>query len=171
MKTQFDHTKRVVALNNLEAMCARISGTCHRFTISKVTGNRVYVEYSNPDEYGNPEPITAVLPAYAAHNNTAVILDAIDYKGCTGRNEEAWQAFGELYDCQQLWRSQDNDGREQWQTDYEILVARNPEYTVTNSWDAGGCIQTYHCSGHDFHSWREAQDWAVEQMKSREQVV
>lgn len=164
-QTQFDHSHRIVALNNLEAICKRISGVAHRFHISKVTPHRVYVEYSNPDEYGSPEPITAVYACYPQHNNTAVVLDAIDYKGCTGKNEEAWQAFWELTDHAPLFRSQTTDGVYVWETEYEILVKGHPEFAVSSSWDSGGCIQTWHCKDQNFKSWVDAQAWAVAQIK------
>jgi hypothetical protein len=163
-KTQFDYQQRIVALNNLEAMCKRISGTCHTFKIAKVWANRVHVEYSNPDEYGSPEPITAVYPCYKQHDNAAVVLDAVNYLGCTGKNEEAWQAFAQLTDCEKLFRSQVDTDTWKWKTEYEILIKHYPEYTVSNKWFSGGSIQKWYCQGREFSSWREAQDWAVEQM-------
>jgi len=110
MKTQGDSKKRVVLLNNLIAMCATISGTCHVFEIAKVTPNRVQVVYSNPDEYGNNEPVTAHYPAYPngfERDNPWVVLDAVRYDGCTGRNSECWQAFDALTDCPELFRMPD----------------------------------------------------------------
>lgn len=64
MKTQFDCEIRVVSLANLEAMCAHVSGFCHRFKVEKVTRSRVHVSYSNPDEYGSESPMIAVFPCY-----------------------------------------------------------------------------------------------------------
>lgn len=127
MKLQFDHQKRVVALSNLEAMCDRISGMCHKFSVVKVTQNRVYVEYSNPDEYGNARPIQAVFPAYPGYktfdaDSMAVVLDAIRYTNCTGIHEEDWQAFEQLYACPVLWRT--NKDSNDWKTEDEIKAEK-----------------------------------------------
>lgn len=128
LKLQMDKRARVVALTNLEAMCERISGTCHTFKIVGVTSNRVRVEYSNPDEYGNPEPIRAEFPCYPIgfgdDDNRSVVLDAVRYTGCTGKNEEAWQAFMQLYDCPELFRT--NPDANDWRSRPEIKAA-NPE--------------------------------------------
>lgn len=119
---QSDKKVRVVALSNLEAMCARISGVCHRFEVVYVSGNRVKVEYSNPDEYGNPEPVRAEFPCYPIgwhdDDNRLVVLDPVRYTGCTGRNEESWQAFQQLYDCPELFRN--NPDTEDWKSRDEI---------------------------------------------------
>lgn len=164
MKTQFDSMKRVVALSNLEAMCEHISGTCHKFEIVKTTANSVRVQYSNPDEYGNPEPVTAIYPAWKDYDGMAVCLDALRYTGCTGKNEEAWQAFYQLTDCPALSRC--NPDSDDWRTAYQWLVEKHPEFAVTSTWDKDGCIQTWHCKDRAFQSWLDAQAWAVEQMKS-----
>lgn len=119
MKTQQDTKVRMVALENLKAMCKKISGVCHRFWVEKVGQNRVYVCYSNPDEYGNEAPITAVFPCYSSgwkedEDNPRVVLEPIKYTG--GRDEEDWQAFFQLYDCPTLWRHSDI-----WLTHKEIV--------------------------------------------------
>ena len=87
--SQFDHKVRVVSLPNLRAMCARVSGTCHRFDVCgpmrhlfPVTGSfpAVRVEYSNPNEYGTEYPIIAVFPVVYIYgpDSPAVILDIAD---------------------------------------------------------------------------------------------
>lgn len=161
--TQFDHHKRVVSLCNLRAMCARISGTCHRFAVESVGASTVRVSYSNPDEYGRAEPVTAVFPCYKGTGNTAVVLDAIRY---VNSPDEEWQAFWQLFDCPALFRV--SSDRDQWQSEYEILIARanNENFRVMSSWDKGGCIQTWHCNGQDFRSFADAEKYAVEAMKA-----
>src|SRR5262249_52624925 len=123
MKTQQDTKMRVVALSNLEAMCKHISGMCHRFEVSKITPNRVHVEYSNPDEWGNTHPMTAVFPAWQTkgwnhqghdHYVTLHILDV--YRD--NMDGEGWQCFQQLLDCPELFRSSPNlndwHTQEQW---------------------------------------------------------
>ncbi len=164
MKTQFDSNLRVIALSNLEAMCKRISGMSHRFAVTLIAANTVTVEYSNPDEYGNPEPIKAIFPAWKDFDGKAVCLSPLKYVGCKGNNEEAWQAFWQLYDCPQLFRHTSDS--QDWQTEYEILVAKFPEFAVTSQWDKNGCVQTWFCKGVEFPAgYREAQDYAVQEIK------
>ncbi len=165
--TQFDHSVRIVSLENLRAMAARISGTCHRFTVadrlpcpdSHVRTVRVY--YSNPDEFGNECQTCAHYPAYAQHDGIAVVLDAMRYTGGR-RDDESWQAFHELTDCPELWRDPTSGT---WQTEYEALVQRFPQFKVTSSWDKDGCVQTWHVGTNDFTSFREASDFAGTLMK------
>ncbi len=118
MKTQFDSKIRVVALANLNAMCKRTSGVCHRYTVTKVTPNRVHVTYSNPDEYGNESPITAEFPAYPSDfdgkDNPTVVLHIVRLTGARG-DSEAWQSFCPLLDCPPLWRSP-KYGADEWKT-------------------------------------------------------
>jgi hypothetical protein len=100
METWSDSKIRVVSLNVLENMCRDVSGMCHRYQVSKVTANRVYVEYSNPDEYGNEYPMTAVFPLYVCQPGkiSEVVLTFIniihDYD-----DGEGWQNFQILLDC------------------------------------------------------------------------
>lgn len=105
MKTQFDHNQRVVSLANLEAMCDRVSGTCHRYQVVKVTTNRVHVEYSNPDEYANDHPMLAVLPCWPADfndkDNRAVVLTILRVVGDSW-DGEGWQAFDPVMNCSPL---------------------------------------------------------------------
>lgn len=165
----WDHKVRVVSLLNLEAMCEHVSGVSHTFEIVKIALRCVHVEYSNPDEYGNPHPVVAVypthilLPGYENRNNESVILQAVKYIGCTGRNEEAWQAFHQLEDCEEMVR--DPQDRSKWMTVYECLIRRHPEYACTSTWDKDGCIQTWHCHGQDFRCYRDAHDWAIQEIR------
>ncbi len=161
MKTQYDWTKRVVSLENLRAMCARISGTCHRFTVDGMSPNRVVVAYSNPDEYGNERPTLAHYPAYGDKENPSVVLDAVRFTG--GRpDDESWQSFMQLTDCPVLWRDPVTGN---WASEYEIGKAEFPGFVVTSSWDKDGCVQTWFCAGRSFRSFDDASAYAVEQMK------
>lgn len=120
-----DSNKRIVALSNLEAMCKRISGTCHRFTVSKVTPNRVQVTYSNPNEYGTEFPMVAVFPCWAGKGRSVygspddrfVVLDIIDVIR-DNWGGEGWQAFQQLLDCPELYRA--NPDSDDWKTCADI---------------------------------------------------
>lgn len=95
MKTQQDHKIRLLALDNLEAICKRASGWAHTFTIDKVTRSRVHVSYSNPSEYGTPNPITVVFPCYPSgwdgdEDNPRVLLDAIRVYGGREDNDREY---------------------------------------------------------------------------------
>lgn len=122
MKTQQDHTVRIVALENLRAMCDRASGYCHRYTITTVSRSRVHVEYSNPDEYGAEHPMIAVFPCYPSGwpqdstENPRVILEImrVIHDDADG---EGWQAFTPILECPVLWRDSKDGG---WQTAQEI---------------------------------------------------
>lgn len=128
MNTQFDHSLRTVSLENLRAMCERISGVCHTYSIVKVSRSRVHVEYSNPDEYGFPEPVTAIYPCIpnpyrAEPDNPAVIIGAAlryigDYDGY------GCQAFDSLTECPTLWRTSEGTIRPtgDWHSHAEILA-------------------------------------------------
>lgn len=171
MTTQHDSKKRVVALSNLRAMCERISGTCHRFTVDAVTAHSVRVSYSNPDECGRDNPVTAVFPAYCdgAKDNPSVVLDAIRYVNSPG---EEWQAFWALFDCPELFRTSSDS--QEWRTRYEIMVQKYPQFAVTSEWSGGGSVQTWYApdvdgSRYGFRSWSEAQDKAVSLMREFEE--
>jgi hypothetical protein len=119
MKTQQDCKERVVALENLEAMCKRISGICHRYEVTKVSRSRVHVTYSNPDEYGYENPMTAVFPCYPSgwpddKDNPRVVLDYLRVINDTW-DGEGWQAFEQLRDCPTLWR-----GEKGWRSHKQI---------------------------------------------------
>lgn len=170
MKSQFDWKKRIVSAENLRAMCDRISGTCHRFAVDRVTANRVHVRYSNPDEYGSDRPVTAVYPAYSQGQDTenpAVVLDLLRTTG--GTDSEDWQAFEQINDCPVLWR---NPNSGQWETEYEIRVRQYPDLAIRSEWDKDGCIQTWFAAdGVAFSDYREAQDRAVAIAKARDEGV
>ena len=126
MRTQQDSRVRVVALDNLEAMCSRVSGMCHRFEVTKVSRSRVHVTYSNPDEYGADHPMIAVFPCYPSgfqgdEDNPRVILDylRVIHDSWDG---EGWQAFEALRDCPTLWRS--SPEATDWQTEDEIEASK-----------------------------------------------
>jgi hypothetical protein len=120
MRTQFDHTQRVVSLDNLHAMCARVSGWAHRYEVSKVSRSRIHVTYSNPDEYGNESPMAAVFPCYPSTfdgaDNPAIVLDMIRVIA-DNWDGEGWQSFSQLLDCPVLWR---NPTTGAWETETQI---------------------------------------------------
>jgi len=117
MKTQFDWNKRVVSLENLTAMCERVSGTSHTFEVSNVSRSRVHVTYSNPSEYGTPDPITAVFPCYPSVDQPCIVLDALRY---INDRDSGYQEFDHLYTCPTLWRTFDESGAERWESHSEI---------------------------------------------------
>jgi hypothetical protein len=119
VKSQFDWTKRVVSLENLQAMCDRISGISHTFEVSNVSRSRVHVTYSNPDEYGRPDPVTAVFPCYPCADQPCIVLDALRYVNSPG---EEWQAFEQLYACPTLWRV-NVQGVDEWFSHRELRDA------------------------------------------------
>lgn len=125
MQTQADMRVRVVALSNLMAMCERVNGFAHAFEVTKVSRSRVHVTYSNPSEYGTPEPMTAVFPSYPnpfeAENPYVVLGEIMRVIGDTW-NGEGWQAFQPLTDCPQLWRS--GADATDWATREEIEARR-----------------------------------------------
>lgn len=121
MKTQEDSSQRVVALENLRAMCARISGWAHTFEVTSVTRSRVHVTYSNPNEYGSAQPITAIYPAIpypGEPDNPRVLLEIMRTVG-HDPDGEGWQSFMQLHDCPTLWRSPEG----KWRTHGEIRKA------------------------------------------------
>jgi hypothetical protein len=119
MLYQFDHQQRVVSLENLRAMCKRISGICHRYSIAKVSQNRVYVEYSNPNEYGTEYPVTAVFPCYPNDkDNTCVVMDILKVFCDNSLSKDGWQFFDLLMDCPHLWRNPEDS--KVWRTTEEI---------------------------------------------------
>lgn len=121
LKAQFDSKVRVVSVENLRAMCKRMSSIAHTYEVTQVSKSRVHVTYSNPSEYGTPNPMTAVFPCYPLDvrdkesDNHAVVLEYLriinDHEG-----GEGWQDFEELRDCPQLWRAP-QDGK--WYTEAE----------------------------------------------------
>ena len=105
MKTQRDYPVRVVALTNLNAMCAHISGMCHSFKVVRIGQYRVNVVYSNPDEYGTNHPMEAVFPSYPSgdKDNPCIVLDILRVVHDSWHGD-GWQAFQPLLDCPVLWR-------------------------------------------------------------------
>lgn len=124
MKTQFDHPVRIVSLENLKALCDRASGHSHTYRVIKVSRSRVHVEYSNPDEYGNPRPIVAVFPCYPSTfdgaENPAIVLG--DCTRIIGGSEEydPIQSFDPIISGPVLYRSQGTASRDRWLTRAEI---------------------------------------------------
>lgn len=111
MRIQQDHKVRVVACDNLRAMCAEISGMAHRYEVTRLTPHRVYVTYDNPDEWGFTHPITVAFPSYPQPkvwdpdgDNPNVVLDAVRYIGCP-EHEDPYQLFYPLWSCPVLRRT------------------------------------------------------------------
>jgi hypothetical protein len=125
MKTQQDNPVRVVALENLIAMCARNSGVCHRYRVERITKTRVHVSYSNPDEYGNERPLVVVFPCYPSGwpqdgaDNPRVVLDIVRVYG--GRDsydrEGAADTFYLITNAPVLWR---DPATSKWETEEQI---------------------------------------------------
>lgn len=108
-QSQSDTRLRVVSLTNLRAMCDRVSGFAHTYAVSKVSRSRVHVEYSNPDEYGYPSPMTCVFPCIPGYttedgkDNPRVILDVL-YILHDNWQGEGYQRFEPVLRCPTLWR-------------------------------------------------------------------
>jgi len=86
----------VITLCQLEIICDELSSTCHKYRTVNVSPNRVRVEYSNPDEYGNSHPMVAVFPAYRnGWNITNVVLEIIDvlHDNWNGEGHQAFQGI------------------------------------------------------------------------------
>ena len=93
-----DSRERVVTLPVLQALCAKASGVCHRYEVTKVGENRVSVTYSNPDEWAQDHPMAAVFPAFydsAFGGQVYVVLHAVRIINDTW-DSEGWQAFSFL---------------------------------------------------------------------------
>lgn len=102
MKTQQDNPVRMLALDNLRAMCEHVSGTCHRYWIEKVSRSRVHVGYSNPDEWANENPMYIVLPSFPSlwpedKDNPRVLVEPMRVINDTW-DGEGHQAFDPLWD-------------------------------------------------------------------------
>lgn len=125
MASQQDYTVRIVALENLRAMCARVSGMCHRYEITKVTRASVHITYSNPNEWGSESPMTMIFRAFPSDwrgdsENPRVILEAgrVIYDTDDG---EGWQNFEPVLNCPILFRAGFNGD---WNTREEIEAAK-----------------------------------------------
>lgn len=111
---QADHSVRVVALANLEAMCGAAGGVARRFWIESVSESRVRIGYSNPDEYGNECEVYAYLPSWKESPNLRYVALVVTHM-IGGRDEEnrgcgGWQMFDEaILSAQKLWRKRDGE--------------------------------------------------------------
>lgn len=129
MRTTLDHRYRIVAVANLRAMCERMSGVCHRYWVEKVSRSRVWVAYSNPNEYAVENPMYAVFPCYpnafegeGDRENPLVVLDFLRVINDSW-NGEGHQAFVPVTDCVRLWRDVTT---QRWESRAEI-EAVSPE--------------------------------------------
>ena len=86
---------RVVDIETLKDACKAVSGTCHRFWVERETKNRVYVAYSNPDEYARETPMdwNTMFGKKTAH----IVLDFADVQH-DNWDGEGWQAFEPIKD-------------------------------------------------------------------------
>jgi hypothetical protein len=127
MTTQQDHKVRIVALENLRAMCARASGMAHRYTVDSFSKSAVRITYSNPNECGSPRPMTMILRAYPSawsgdRENPRVILEAGRVIHDT-EDGEGWQSFEPVLNGPELFRY--NSGvRVTWGTREEIEAVK-----------------------------------------------
>ena len=140
MTTQQDSKVRLVALENLKAMCAHVSGWAHTYQVTKITRSRVHVEYSNPDEYGNARPMTAVFPAYPSNwpqdgaDNPRVVLDPIRMYG----HSPDWQDFYLLESCPSVWRDYPQPNVERWES-HSAILKRQGKTEIENRTPSGNC--------------------------------
>ena len=124
-RTQGEMRPRCVTLANLLVMCTGAGGTAHRFTVSRVTKTRAYVEYSNPDEYGTESPMTAAFPLLANDfepSNPWVVLGHMVGLTNDTWHGEGWQAFSPIVDGPELFRASTDPIT--WRTREEIEAAR-----------------------------------------------
>lgn len=165
MKAQhYDHPIRVVSLANLQAMCSRVSGTCHRYVIDGMTAHRVRVSYSNPDEYGNPCPVIAHLPTYPGSPDLPfVVLDPVRWTGGRKDDDEAWQAFDVLWECPTLYPSIETG---EWQTELEILQKQFPGQEISSKWLDGGSRQIFLYQGQEYTQRSKAEEAALNTLRT-----
>lgn len=104
LPTQFDSQFRVVSVDNLQAMCDEVSSSCHKYHVSEVSNRFVTVEYSNPDEYGNRNPMRVMFPHIPIYGAKGVML-SIHRVINDDMDGEGWQHFQILLDCPVLWRN------------------------------------------------------------------
>jgi len=111
---QYDHPVRVVALQNLEAMCEHVSGgMCHKFTVTHVGKTSASVTYSNEDEHGRARPFRMVFKAYQragtwGRTDTFIMLEPSRTVGETpDHGGEGWQSFLPVIDCPPMYRDAD----------------------------------------------------------------
>ena len=106
MKPYTDHLRRVVSFEVLDAMCEKVSGVVHTYRPVKLTERYCYIRFSNPDEYGFENPVTAVYPAYrmgiVGQTMICVVLDPVriinDVENVVG------EAFDRLTGCPTMHR-------------------------------------------------------------------
>jgi hypothetical protein len=108
---QSDHPERVVSLENLKAMCDRLSRIDGNiFWIDRTTRNRVYVSVTIPDDagYSCGRTVTASFPCYPSpwdgQNNPYVVLDPVRIIGVEPDDYDPSQYFWPLFECPRLFR-------------------------------------------------------------------
>lgn len=105
MRRQGEFKIRAVYADNLRAMCDRASGWSHNYKV-EVGKTRATIVYSNPDEYGSPNPIEFRFPIVPDQfggetDNPVVILHLVSDRG--GRDahdrDAAYQSLDSMILC------------------------------------------------------------------------
>jgi hypothetical protein len=86
MPTNHDHSVRVVALANLEAMCKYVSNSAGVFTIGKISRSRIHVEYTYHSWSSGTLIATVIFPCYPSpyngdDKNPRIVLDPMRVVG------------------------------------------------------------------------------------------
>jgi len=106
MKPYFDFRARVVSFEALDAMCEHVSRVAYEYRPVKLTELYCHIQFSNLDEYGEPDPITAIYPRYSRRaaggekRISAIVLDVSWI--INDQFNTAAQAFQRLHDCPEL---------------------------------------------------------------------
>lgn len=118
MRIQDDRQVRIVALDNLIAMCEHVSGMCHRWEVLpyKPGAKTVRVQYANPDEWGADHPIEFVCSTFPSgwgeKDNPYVFIEwptRILYAKDDNEREYMEQVWlSTIHDCPRLWRNPEN---------------------------------------------------------------
>jgi hypothetical protein len=105
MPRHFDNRHRIVSVANLEAMCRAISSMTHRYAVVEVSSRFASVEYSNPGEYGDENPMTVMYPMVPVFGDKGVLIHPHRIINDTW-DGEGWQAFTQFETMQPLAYSQ-----------------------------------------------------------------
>lgn len=104
----------VIELASLAAYCKTHSGVAHRYTVERTSGHRVMATYSNPDEWGNDQPMSCYLPCFWDGDVWWVVLTPTSYQDVgVGWKHDPYQAFGFI------WRAKAENPNE-WLTPEEL---------------------------------------------------
>lgn len=138
-RTQGEMNIRAVTLANLQAMCERASGMAHTYSV-EMRRTVCELTYSNPDEYGNPNPYTVRLPVirneFERENPYVLFTVQSEYGGGDEHGREAcFQTIeSEIFDGAELFRKPDSG---EWLTRAEFAKQRgNPVYHWSKPYSA-----------------------------------